>query len=108
LKQKMEAPDAPTRVSARTQQAIQKMTTLAKGPSVRRAMRKFLYFIFVASILGYGVWVTPAAGQSGKGTITGTAKDSAGATLSSTLIELQPLGRKVVSDDQGLNEFNPT
>jgi len=31
----------------------------------------------------------------------GTAKDSAGAALSSTLIELQPMGRKVVSDDQG-------
>src|ERR1700719_973808 len=77
------------------------MTALAKGTSVRRAMRRFLHFIFVASILGYGTWVAPAAGQSGKGTITGTAKDSAGAALSSTLIELQPLGRKVVSDDQG-------
>jgi TonB-dependent receptor len=64
-------------------------------------MRRFLHLIFVASILGYGAWVNPAAGQSGKGVITGTAKDSAGAALSSTLIELQPLGRKVVSDDQG-------
>src|ERR1700686_3494674 len=77
------------------------MTILAKGTSVRRAMRRFLHFIFVASILGYGAWVAPAAGQTGKGIITGTAKDSAGAALSSTLIELQPLGRKVVSDDQG-------
>src|ERR1700731_4766449 len=77
------------------------MTTLAKGTSVRRTMRRFLHLIFAASILGYGAWVVPAAGQSGKGVITGTAKDSAGAALSSTLVELQPLGRRVVSDDQG-------
>src|ERR1700688_3122120 len=77
------------------------MTTLATVTSVRRAMRRFLYLIFVVSILGYGAWVAPAAGQSGKGTITGTAKDSAGAPLPSTQIELQPLGRRVVSDDQG-------
>src|ERR1700693_6519972 len=77
------------------------MTTLAKGWSVRRAMRRFLYLIFVASTLVYGPWMKQAAGQSGKGIITGTAKDSAGAALSSTLIELQPTGRKVVSDDQG-------
>src|ERR1700676_5251204 len=98
---KMEAPDAPTWASATTQHGIQKMTTLATVTSVRRAMRRFLYLIFVASILGYGAWVAPAAGQSGKGTITGTAKDSAGAPLPSTQIELQPLGRRVVSDDQG-------
>src|SRR6202162_4932467 len=77
------------------------MTTLAKGCSVSRAMRRFLYLIFVASTLVYGPWMKQAAGQSGKGIITGTAKDSAGAALSSTLIELQPTGRKVVSDDQG-------
>ena len=64
-------------------------------------MRRFLHLIFVASISVYGAWVAPAAGQSGKGTITGTAKDSADAPLSSTLIGLQPLGRRVVSDGQG-------
>src|SRR6202163_4516457 len=77
------------------------MTTLAKRTSVRRVMRRFLYLIFVASTLVYGPWMKQAAGQSGKGIITGTAKDSPVAALSSTLIELQPAGRKVVSDDQG-------
>src|SRR3984893_12045105 len=77
------------------------MTTLAKRTSVRRVMRRFLHLIFVASILGHGAWVAPAAGQSGKGTIIGTAKDSADAPLPSTVIELQPLGRKVVWDDLG-------
>ena len=78
-----------------------KMTTLANRTSVGRAMRRFLHLIFVASILGYGAWVAPAAGQNARGVITGTAKDSADAPLSSTEIELQPLGRRVVTDDQG-------
>jgi hypothetical protein len=47
-------------------------------------MRRFLYSIFVALTLVYGLRVNPAAGQSGKGIITGTAKDSVGAALSST------------------------
>jgi TonB-dependent receptor len=64
-------------------------------------MHKFLYSLFGAAILCHGLWLAPSAAQTGKGTITGTAKDSAGAALSSTLIELQPPGRKVVSDDQG-------
>ena len=64
-------------------------------------MRRFLYLILATTILGYGAWVAPAAAQTGRGIITGTAKDSAGAPLSSTVIELQPLGRRVVTDDQG-------
>src|SRR3984893_16906462 len=97
----MGAPDAPTWGFCNNTTGKPKMTTLATGTSVRRVLRRFLYLIFVASILGYGVCVAPAAGQSGKGVITGTAKDSAGAALPSALIELQPLGRKVVADDQG-------
>src|ERR1700738_4918316 len=97
----MGAPDAPTWGFCNNTTGKPKMTTLATGTSVRRVMRRFLYLIFVASILGYGVWVAPAAGQSGKGTIAGTARDSAGASLPSTVIELQPLGRREVSDDQG-------
>ena len=64
-------------------------------------MRSFLYLFLWAAILSHGLWLAPSEAQTGKGTITGTVKDSAGAALSSTLIEVQPLGRKVVSDDQG-------
>jgi TonB-dependent receptor len=64
-------------------------------------MRRFLYLFLVVSILGHAAYVAPAAAQTGRGVIAGTAKDSAGAPLPSTLIELQPLGRKVVSDDLG-------
>src|SRR3984893_4571490 len=42
-----------------------------------------------------------AHAQTGRGTIAGTAKDEANSALASALIELQPLGRKVASDDQG-------
>jgi outer membrane cobalamin receptor len=46
-------------------------------------------------------WANSAQAQVGRGTIAGTAKDEANSALSSALIEVQPLGRKVASDDQG-------
>ena len=39
--------------------------------------------------------------QERKGTIAGTVKDEAHGSLPSALVELQPLGRKIASDDQG-------
>jgi len=39
--------------------------------------------------------------QERKGIVAGTVKDEAKGALPSALIELQPLGRKVASDDQG-------
>jgi TonB-dependent receptor len=46
-------------------------------------------------------FATQARAQVGKGVISGTTKDEAKAALPSALIEVQPLGRKAVSDDQG-------
>ncbi len=43
----------------------------------------------------------PVKAQERKGTVAGTVKDEAKGALPSALIELQPLGRKVASDDQG-------
>src|SRR6202165_5931171 len=43
----------------------------------------------------------PAFAQERKGTITGTVKDSGNSALQSALVELLPLGRKVVTDDHG-------
>src|SRR6202165_1980060 len=43
----------------------------------------------------------PAFAQEHKGTITGTVKDSGNSALQSALVELLPLGRKVVTDNQG-------
>ena len=43
----------------------------------------------------------PALAQERKGNVTGTVKDEAGGALTSALVELQPLGRKVASDGQG-------
>jgi TonB-dependent receptor len=43
----------------------------------------------------------PARAQSGKGTITGTVKDSGNSALQGALVELLPLGRKAASDDHG-------
>src|SRR5580704_7611410 len=43
----------------------------------------------------------PVRAQSGKGTITGTITDSGNSALQGALVELLPLGRKVVTDDHG-------
>jgi TonB-dependent receptor len=43
----------------------------------------------------------PVRAQSGKGAITGTITDSGNSALQGALVELLPLGRKVVTDDHG-------
>jgi TonB-dependent receptor len=45
--------------------------------------------------------LAPAHAQIGRGTIAGTAKDEVNSALVSALIEVQPIGRKAVTDDQG-------
>jgi TonB-dependent receptor len=62
-------------------------------------MRRFCSFLLVL-ILSIGLGL-PAFAQSGKGAVTGTVTDSGGSILSGALVELLPLGIKVVSDDQG-------
>jgi TonB-dependent receptor len=44
----------------------------------------------------------PVRAQSGRGAITGTVTDSGTSALQGALVELLPLGRKVVTDDHGL------
>jgi TonB-dependent receptor len=43
----------------------------------------------------------PIRAQSGKGAITGTITDSGNSALQGALVELLPLGRRVVTDDHG-------
>jgi TonB-dependent receptor len=64
-------------------------------------MRKHLYWFFLAAFVFHLTWLIPAQAQSGKGTITGTVKDSGNSALQGALVELLPLGRKVATDDQG-------
>lgn len=64
-------------------------------------MRKSLHSLFFGAILCNVLWLTPAAAQTGKGTIVGTVRDERNSVLTSALIELQPLGRRTASDDQG-------
>jgi TonB-dependent receptor len=62
-------------------------------------MQRFCSFL---TILALSIWLAlPVLAQSGKGSITGTVKDSGSSVLSGALVELLPLGIKVVSDDQG-------
>jgi len=64
-------------------------------------MRKCIYTFFLIAILCNTLWLSPAIAQEGKGSITGTVKDSSGGALKGALVELQPTGLKAVSDEQG-------
>src|SRR5258707_4872670 len=70
-------------------------------PKREERMRRSLYSFFLAVLLYNVLFQAPASAQTGRGTIAGTAKDEANSALSSALIEIQPLGRRAVSDDQG-------
>ena len=64
-------------------------------------MRRFLHSLFFATTLCNVLWLATATAQTGKGTIVGTVRDERNSVLTSALIELQPLGRRTASDDQG-------
>jgi TonB-dependent receptor len=62
-------------------------------------MQRFCSFLLVLIFsIGMGL---PVFAQSGKGAVTGTVRDSGSSVLSGALVELLPIGIKVVSDDQG-------
>jgi TonB-dependent receptor len=56
---------------------------------------------FFLALVAMVALALPARAQSGKGTITGTVKDSGNSALQGALVEVLPLGRKVVTDDHG-------
>src|SRR5260370_38961373 len=58
--------------------------------------KKLLVALVALVILGL-----PVLAQERKGAVTGTVKDSGNSALQSALVELLPLGRKVVTDDHG-------
>jgi TonB-dependent receptor len=64
-------------------------------------MRRFQYSFFLVAILSNVFWLVPARAQEGKGTIAGSVKDSSNGVLVGALVEIQPTGKKAVSDNQG-------
>jgi TonB-dependent receptor len=67
---------------------------------VFKTLKIISYFALVSGLCGAFLSI-PAGGQAGKGSIAGTVKDTAGGPLRSALVEIQSLGRKAVTDDQG-------
>jgi TonB-dependent receptor len=63
-------------------------------------MRKFYRCVLLLLVCGISQ-ASSAWAQTGRGTIAGTAKDEVNSALSSALVEIQPLGRKAATDDQG-------
>ncbi len=65
-------------------------------------MRRFRYLPFITvNLLLNLICMNPAGAQEGKGTIAGIVKDSANGVLVGALVEIQPTGKRAVSDDQG-------
>ena len=64
-------------------------------------MRRCIHSFFLIAILCNTLCLLPAAAQEARGSVTGTVKDSANAVLTGALVEIQPTGRRAVSDDQG-------
>src|ERR1700682_1860757 len=64
-------------------------------------MRRFQYSLVAIIILLNVLCLIPARAQEGRGTISGAVKDTNGGVLVGALVELQPTGKRVVSDDQG-------
>ena len=68
-------------------------------------MRKFVYSFVAMLVLSQVLWLPSVAAQEAKGSIAGTVKDSSNSALTGALVELQPGGRRAVSDDQGQYKF---
>jgi TonB-dependent receptor len=64
-------------------------------------MRRIKCSLFIVVTLLNVLCLIPIGAQEAKGTISGTVKDPAGGVLVGALVELQPTGKRVVSDDQG-------
>src|SRR6266446_4402561 len=64
-------------------------------------MRRIKYSLFIVISLLNVLCLVPIGAQESKGTISGTVRDPAGGVLVGALVELQPTGKRVVSDDQG-------
>ncbi|HWY09334.1 MAG TPA: TonB-dependent receptor plug domain-containing protein, partial [Candidatus Acidoferrales bacterium] len=64
-------------------------------------MSRYFYSLVVAVFVCAFFGQPTAKAQAAKGAVAGTVKDSASSALTSALVELQPLGIKGASDDQG-------
>jgi TonB-dependent receptor len=64
-------------------------------------MGKFSYLLSVVALLCSVIWSASAVGQTGKGAVAGTVKDSGGFPLPGAIVEVQPSGKRVVTDSQG-------
>ncbi|HXO37714.1 MAG TPA: carboxypeptidase-like regulatory domain-containing protein, partial [Candidatus Acidoferrum sp.] len=66
-----------------------------------RSKRGFLYVLVFMTLICNLLRPTTALAQTARGTITGTVKDPTNAALVGALVEIQPLGKRVVSDNLG-------
>src|SRR5260370_16752030 len=72
-----------------------KCLAVSRVEGVQMLSGKRLVFVLIALV----ALALPSRAQTGKGTISGTVKDSGNSALQGALVELLPLGRKVVTDN---------
>ena len=65
-----------------------------------------LFISTLAVLIASALAVAPAMAQSGKGNVAGRVVDSGGGVLQGAEVELQPLGVKAVTNNQGEYTFN--
>src|ERR1700680_1789976 len=65
-----------------------------------RHMRRYQNWLFLVIILNV-LCLVPARAQEARGTVSGIVKDTNGGVLVGALVEIQPTGKRSVSDDQG-------
>lgn len=58
-------------------------------------------FPFPAAVLCTFISIASVSGQTGRGTVTGTAEDTGGSSLQGARVELTPSGKQQVTDAQG-------
>ena len=78
------------------------MREAVRGYDIREdSMKRPQLIRFIAACSMAALSMAPAGAQSTKGTVAGTAKDSGGSTLQGAQVELEPLGKKAITDNQG-------
>jgi TonB-dependent receptor len=66
-----------------------------------KPMRKYLYSAIILAFTVHVLWPISVIAQSGKGSLSGIAKDPAGYVLPGAMVDVQPIGKRVVTNDQG-------
>jgi hypothetical protein len=64
-------------------------------------MSRSVYKVCLVALISNLLWMSPAAGQEREAAVAGTARDSSKSLLQGALVQLDPGGKRAVTDNQG-------